>query len=912
MSRKKEIERRKKRGRKESFEIESIPAEPSKLPVCFTVQSTSGRSYRVALRHLADPLNHCTCPDFDTNGLGTCKHIEAVVFHLEQHREKLYKKALEQSQNPYHRNLVYIDATKSPPRIRMHMATPSDRLQALQKKVFGARNLLTQKKMATAFPDLRARSETLGIDVPAEVETEIEQTLKHNELADQCRREASNLQEKLNDRSMAPFLVDGATFLLKHMRALLFDDTGLQPDRQATLAACHLFECGLVKKVAILCPEARTKQWLRLLKQRTDVGVALLEATGTESDTNASAPTTAAFLVAPYKQAPYLQSALAAPQVDLLIMDQVHRFKSWQGAAGRVIKSLAVDFVFALGSPALLQRPTELFYLVQFLAPHLLGPSWAFFDKHIVKDARGAIVDFKNLEKLQKELEPLFMRRTRSDVRDDLNPPIELLYVVKTTAAQRKGMVPVLSNLLKKISGSRDWSPVDRAEIVAQIARLRKLCDYLEPGVGEQASPKVRELLFLLDDLSDEDSSSRFIVFTRFRDIAAKLSDILSEKGFATAHLSRVSDEQTRGKAIEGLRQNTLDGLVVADEILHELPALDQHLAVHLDMPWTPVTLKQRQRVGGKSTSSPPELEAFFILADSIEEQAYNGLKTDPERLEALVSDSAVELEALPAQGSEPLSGVVDLMLDVAALKKALPQKNAARPARKKSGSKPRKPRRKKSATAKSRAQRARRAQRPAAARDDIIVFSLTTRRQPARPDDEQALKRLGLAVAVTYSFNRDKFTAWRHEYVNDLIRTLRSAALVVGWQPASFEYKILSAYTGLKLTQTPTINLLTEVKEALGFHIPAELLTEATLEKRRRLLGDQSVMLWRQGRIQELAERVYEDVRMIRDLFISAFHGGKLFYRAAPSGEVTPIPIDVKSEVPKRLYALLQPKRRS
>src|SRR4029079_16772132 len=42
----------------------------------------SGGQYTVAVRGLEVGDNTCTCPDFKSNTLGTCKHIEAVLDHL--------------------------------------------------------------------------------------------------------------------------------------------------------------------------------------------------------------------------------------------------------------------------------------------------------------------------------------------------------------------------------------------------------------------------------------------------------------------------------------------------------------------------------------------------------------------------------------------------------------------------------------------------------------------------------------------------------------------------------------------------------------------------------------------------------------------------------------------------------------
>ena len=42
------------------------------------------RTYRVGIRGMALGENHCTCPDFAVNTLGTCKHIEFTLARLER------------------------------------------------------------------------------------------------------------------------------------------------------------------------------------------------------------------------------------------------------------------------------------------------------------------------------------------------------------------------------------------------------------------------------------------------------------------------------------------------------------------------------------------------------------------------------------------------------------------------------------------------------------------------------------------------------------------------------------------------------------------------------------------------------------------------------------------------------------
>lgn len=70
-----EIEKRRTRAREEAFTIAPIP---SKVVEKFWVKGASGRGYKVLIDRDMK-LKTCECHDFLNAGLGTCKHIEAVL-----------------------------------------------------------------------------------------------------------------------------------------------------------------------------------------------------------------------------------------------------------------------------------------------------------------------------------------------------------------------------------------------------------------------------------------------------------------------------------------------------------------------------------------------------------------------------------------------------------------------------------------------------------------------------------------------------------------------------------------------------------------------------------------------------------------------------------------------------------------
>src|SRR5271163_3793651 len=83
-----QLDRRRERAVAEGFQIENRGEHPIFAP--FSVRSPSGRVYEVRLRDLRRlGADACSCPDFRTNGLGTCKHREALVAHLVKRHPRL-------------------------------------------------------------------------------------------------------------------------------------------------------------------------------------------------------------------------------------------------------------------------------------------------------------------------------------------------------------------------------------------------------------------------------------------------------------------------------------------------------------------------------------------------------------------------------------------------------------------------------------------------------------------------------------------------------------------------------------------------------------------------------------------------------------------------------------------------------
>lgn len=76
-----QIALRRENAREARFAVEHL--DDNRIWGDYLVSSSSGR-YRTAFRGVCSDRNFCSCLDFRTNGLGTCKHLEAVVIYLQE------------------------------------------------------------------------------------------------------------------------------------------------------------------------------------------------------------------------------------------------------------------------------------------------------------------------------------------------------------------------------------------------------------------------------------------------------------------------------------------------------------------------------------------------------------------------------------------------------------------------------------------------------------------------------------------------------------------------------------------------------------------------------------------------------------------------------------------------------------
>ena len=122
---------------------------------------------------------------------------------------------------------------------------------------------------------------------------------------------------------------------------------------------------------------------------------------------------------------------------------------------------------------------------------------------------------------------------------------------------------------------------------------------------------------------------------------------------------------------------------------------------------------------------------------------------------------------------------------------------------------------------------------------------------------------------------------AFGERQVPELIARLEAADLVVGFNVRRFDYRVLSGYTGVDyLRKLPTLDLLDDVRQSLGFRLALNHLALETLGREKTADGLQSLEWVRQGRLDLVEAYCFKDVEILRDLYLFGRRMGYILYR--------------------------------
>ena len=161
----------------------------------------------------------------------------------------------------------------------------------------------------------------------------------------------------------------------------------------------------------------------------------------------------------------------------------------------------------------------------------------------------------------------------------------------------------------------------------------------------------------------------------------------------------------------------------------------------------------------------------------------------------------------------------------------------------------------------------------------NIVYFDLESQKLFEDVGGRDASKLL-LACGVTWSTQRNDFAVYWEKDAAALVAELQSADLVVGFNIINFDYEVLKPYV-------PTVNfrsfrskdMLQDIFRALNFRLSLDSIARATLGTTKTADGRQSVVWYRNGELDKVAEYCKADVDITRRVYEFGRDNGFIHY---------------------------------
>ena len=212
-----------------------------------------------------------------------------------------------------------------------------------------------------------------------------------------------------------PFQVEGLDFLhASGGRAILADSPGCGKSIQAIA----YMEETRANKVLVVCPASVSYLWQDMLgRWLSGWSAIVIEGYSKPFDTDARV------YICSYNVFTNRIHEFNELQIDLAIMDECHYISNGEAKRSKAARSLKATNIIGLSGTPFLNRPKELWAILNLLQPGIWNNFWKFGHKYCgaVKGVFGWSFDgASNLAELKEKLEYVMLRRTKDQVLKDL------------------------------------------------------------------------------------------------------------------------------------------------------------------------------------------------------------------------------------------------------------------------------------------------------------------------------------------------------------------------------------------------------------------------------------------------------------------------------------------------------------
>ncbi|MFF0001490.1 DEAD/DEAH box helicase [Streptomyces avermitilis] len=348
------------------------------------------------------------------------------------------------------------------------------------------------------------------------------------------------------------------------------------------------------------------------------------------------------------------RETLAENAWSLIAADEAQHVKNPYAVTARELRALPGRARVALTGTPVENNLSELWALLDWTTPGLLGPLTAFRDRHARAIESGE--DPQAAERLSRLVRPFLLRRRKSDpgIAPELPAKTETDRVVPLTAEQAILYEAVVRETMAKIAEAEGIAR--RGLVLKLLTALKQICNhpaqYLKEHSLRQSTPlngrsgKLDLLDELVDTITAEGES--VLVFTQYKQMATLLEKHLAERGVPTLFLHGGTPVTAREEMVDRFQRGEVPvfllSLKAAGTGLNLTRATH---VVHYDRWWNPAVEDQATDRAYRIGQDKPVQVHKLISEGTVEDKVAKLLEAKRALADAVVGSGEAALTEL-------------------------------------------------------------------------------------------------------------------------------------------------------------------------------------------------------------------------------------------------------------------------
>ncbi|MDO6707160.1 DEAD/DEAH box helicase [Photobacterium sp. 1_MG-2023] len=391
--------------------------------------------------------------------------------------------------------------------------------------------------------------------------------------------------------------------------ACLADDMGLGKTLQALSLIRHYAHQGAALVVA---PKSVIHNWESECQRfAPELRVVDLEQAQDRSEAITSASEATIVLVS-YGLMTRCQEALQSVSWQTIVMDEAQQIKNPQTKRAKLVFGLKAERRFTLTGTPVENHLTELWSQFAFLNPGLLGTIKHFKQKYGQADRSQ-----EDMMRLKALISPFMMRRTKSEVLQELPGKTEITHTVYLSAKESAAYEAVRKDALK--TAQRQQGVV---EVLAALTRLRQVCcdaSLVFDSFSEQSS-KLKEALTLVTEALE--GGHQILVFSQFVKLLKRFSGMMAQSSLSFSYLDGQSTSKQRKQAIEDFKSGKHQVFLISLKAGGTgLNLTEADTVIHLDPWWNPAVEDQASDRAHRMGQHRPVTVYRLVTENTVEEK---------------------------------------------------------------------------------------------------------------------------------------------------------------------------------------------------------------------------------------------------------------------------------------------------